>query len=203
MVNGAPEPCGGSSGRPSYQSRFAQTAPFTSSSPEPLHAAASCMATVQRFVCHLGLSRGVARQLSLCCRSSSCRLYQHQCEDYRHKCSVHGHSISTPSITNIADFHLFFACGVLSVCCSYPWIPLDPFLSFQFRLPGLQVNFIRRDLGRSFVLECPLRPISPPAWDLVLVLSFLHAPAFEPLLCQPMQVVTLKVLFLLSLATVK
>ena len=53
------------------------------------------------------------------------------------------------------------------------------------------------------MLERPLRPVSPTTWDLALVLSFLRGPAFEPFLSQPLRVVTVKVLFLLSLATAK
>ena len=129
MVPGAQEPCGGFSGRPSTESRSAQTAPCTSSSPEPPHAAASCMETVQRFARHLGLSRGIARQLSVCHRSSSCRLYQHRWECYRRWCSDRGHSVSNPSVTKIADFLLFLHTEKHLVCGYYQGIPLDPFLS--------------------------------------------------------------------------
>ena len=74
---------------------------------------------------------------------------------------------------------------------------------FKFRLPGLQDNFILRDLVRSFELECPLRLVSPPAWDLVEVLSFLRGPTFDPFSSRPLQVMTMKVLFLVSLSTAK
>ena len=74
---------------------------------------------------------------------------------------------------------------------------------FEFHLPGLQDDFVLQDLIHSFELERPLRLVSPPAWDLVKVLSFLRGPAFEPLSSRPLQVVTVKVLFLLSLATAK
>ena len=60
----------------------------------------------------------------------------------------------------------------------------------KFCLPGLQNNFILWNLVHSFELERPLRPVSPPAWDLVKVLLFLRV------LCR-------LVLFLLSLTTAK
>ena len=202
VVPRALEPCGGGSGCPSSQSRSAQTVPFTSSSPEPPHAASSCMETVQRFAYHSGLSRGVARQLSLCRHSSSCRLS-----------SIGGRAIAagalfaairSPILLSLKSRISFcFAYGVASVCCYYLWILLDPFLDFPLHLLDLQDDFIHRGLIRSFVLERPLRPVSPPAWDLVLVLSFLRGPAFESLSSRPLRVVMMRVLFLLSLATVK
>ena len=74
---------------------------------------------------------------------------------------------------------------------------------FEFRLPELQDSFILRDLLHSFELERPRCPPGPPALDLVKVLEFLHGPTFEPLHSSLLPVVTMKVLFLLSLATVK
>ena len=71
---------------------------------------------------------------------------------------------------------------------------------FKFRLPELQDSFILQDLVRLFELE---RPPGPPAWDLVKVLEFLRGPTFEPLHSCPIRVVTMKVLFLLSLTTAK
>ena len=52
-------------------------------------------------------------------------------------------------------------------------------------------------------LERPRRPPGPPAWDLVKVLNFLRGLTFELLPSRPLQVMTMKVLFLLSLATTK
>ena len=63
---------------------------------------------------------------------------------------------------------------------------------FKFCLPGLQDHFVLCDLIRYFKLERPLRPVSPPAWDLVKVLSFLHGFTFEPLSSHPLRVVTMK-----------
>ena len=71
VVSRAPEFCGGSSGAPAYTSRITQTAPLSSSAPEPPRAELSCVATVQRFARHLGLSRRVANQLSLCRHQST------------------------------------------------------------------------------------------------------------------------------------
>ena len=171
VVPGAQEPGGGSSDRPTTKSRSSQTAACSSSSPEPPHAATSCMETVQRFARHLGLSRGVARHLSLCRRSSLRRLFQHCWACYRHWCSEKGHSIS-PAVSKIVDFLLFLRmekCLYVPTICGYR---SALFAVFKFCLPGLQDSFILHDLIHSFKLERMLCPVSPPAWDLVKVLSF-------------------------------
>ena len=59
------------------------------------------------------------------------------------------------------------------------------------------------DLMRSFELESPSHSPNPPAWDLVKVLNFLRNSVFEPLTSRDLRTVAMKVLFLLSLATVK
>ena len=72
---------------------------------------------------------------------------------------------------------------------------------FKFRLPEIQDSFILKDLLRSFELECPPRSPNPPSWDLVKVLAFLRDSRFEPLYSCDFHFLTMKVLFLLSLAT--
>ena len=134
---------------------------------------------------------------------ASRRLYQHRWACYRRWCSEKGHSVSSPSISKIADFLLFLR---MEKCLSAPTIRGYRWtLSavFKFCLPDLQDHFVLRDLIRSFALERPLRPVSPLAWDRIKVLSFLCGPTFEPLLSRPLWIVTMKVLFLLSLATAK
>ena len=63
---------------------------------------------------------------------------------------------------------------------------------FKFWLPGLEGDFILRDFIPSFELVHPIRPVGPPAWDLVKVLTFLCGPTFEPLSSHPLQVVTMR-----------
>ena len=133
-------------------------------------ATASCVETVQLFARHLGLSRGVARQLSLCHRSSSCRVYQYCWECYQHWCSDQGHSVSNPSCLKIADFLLFLR--------SERWLSVATVKGHHSTFSSV---FKFRLLIHSFELEHPLRPVSPPAWDLVKVLAFLRGPTFEPL----------------------
>ena len=74
---------------------------------------------------------------------------------------------------------------------------------FKFRLPDFQDSFILKDLLRSFELERPPRSPNPPSWDLVKVLSILRGARFESLTSCDFQFLTMKLLFLLSLATAK
>ena len=74
---------------------------------------------------------------------------------------------------------------------------------FRFILPELSSHFVLHDLLRSFRLECPLPTSRVPPWDLLLVLRFLRGPPFEPLSSCSLRDLTQKVLFLVSLATVR
>ncbi len=49
----------------------------------------------------------------------------------------------------------------------------------------------------------PVRPIGVPSWDLSIVLEGLIAAPFEPLVSAPEQILTLKFMFLLALASLK
>ena len=64
----------------------------------------------------------------------------------------------------IRGFPFMFAHCKASICSYYLWIPLYP--------------LVLLDLVRSFRLEHRLRPISPPTWDLVKVLSFFTLSSF-------------------------
>ena len=74
---------------------------------------------------------------------------------------------------------------------------------FKYCLPDICTNFALRDLLHSFELERPSIPIGPPSWDLVKVLEYLRCPVFELLFSKPLRVITVKTLFLLSLAMAK
>ena len=163
-------------------------------------ASASRVATVERFTREVGVSRQVAQQLVQCHRASLQRLYQH-C--YRQWCASRGHTVSVLSIAKIADFLLFLrkekGLAVLSI--KGFWSMLTSV--FKFRLPEIQDSFIIKDLIRSFEQERPPRSPNPPSWDLVKVLSFLRDAWFEPLTTCNFHMLTMKVLFLLFLATAK
>ena len=162
MVSCAPESGDCSSGAPAYTSRPTQTAPLPSSAPEPPCAEPSCLATVQQFTRHLGLSRRVATQLYLCRHQSTHCLYQRRWECYHAWCSRRGHSISSPSVPMIADFLMFFQTEKhLSLRQSRgtvpPWSP-------KFRLPELIDSFVLMDLISSFEIKRPRRSVGPPSW---------------------------------------
>ena len=54
-------------------------------------------------------------------------------------------------------------------------------LVFRWKLPDLSTSSVIRDLIRSFSIQRPLRKVSPPDWDLDLVLKALRLPPYEPL----------------------
>ena len=62
-------------------------------------------------------------------------------------------------------------------------------------MPELLDSFVLRDLICSFEIEHPHRPVGPPSWDLVKVLSYLRGSVFEPLSSKPLQIVMMKVFF--------
>ena len=173
------------------------TAPLPSSAPEPPCASSSWMGILQRFARHVGLSRGVAHQFSLCRRSLSRRLYQHRWECYRSWCPSRDHSVSNPPVSKIADILFFLRKEKhLSVSALKGYRSTLPSV-FKYKIPELQDRFVLRDLIRSFEVERSLKPVGPPSWDLVKVLEYLWGPVFEPLSSKPLQIVTIKALFLL------
>ena len=190
MVPRASESLDGSSSSPSLAMRSSQTAPFPSSASEPPCASVSCVATIQRFARHLGLSRGMACQLSLCHRLSSRCLYQHCWECYRAWCASRGHSVSSPLVSKIVDLLFLRAEKQLSVSALKGYQSTLASV-FKYRLPDLQDSFILRDLIRFFELERP-QPVGPPAWDLVKVLFYLRSSVLEPLSPKPFRVITMK-----------
>ena len=114
-----------------------------------------------------------------------------------------GHVISTPSVAKISDFLLFLLTRSPLSVSSIKGYRFMLSSVFKFCLLELSSSFILHDLVRSFELERPRRPVGPPAWDLSKVLVFLQSSSFEPLRSRPLCAVTMKVLFLLSLATAK
>ena len=198
----------GSSGVSIGTSSHSSSRPFTStafssvSSSAP-RATASRVETVDRFAREVGVSRQVAHQLAQCHHASSQCLYQHRWKCYRQWCASKGHTVSTPSVTKIADF-LFFLRKKKGLSIS----SIKGFHSmlssvFKFQLPDIQDSFIIKDLLRSFELERPPRSPNLPSCDLVKVLAFLRDARFEPLSSCDFHSLTMKVLFLLSLATAK
>ena len=75
--------------------------------------------------------------------------------------------------------------------------------SFRFSLPEISDSPILRDLLHSFRIERPAIPNRAPPWDLSLVLAYLKSSDFEPLEAASLRSLTIKTIFLISLATAK
>ena len=132
----------------------------------------------------------VAWQLALCRCESSHRLYQHRWACYHRWCSDAGHSVSSPSISKLADFLLFLQKEKhLSVSAIHGYHS-TLFAAFKYRLSDNCTNFASLDLLRPFELERPSVPVGPPSWDLVKVLEYLCSPVFEPLSSKPLRIIT-------------
>ena len=192
----------GSSSGPASPSRPLELPSVSSSLPGSPSAQASRLATLQRFTRAAGFS-AVAEQSSLARRPSSRAGYQVRWSIYRAWCHNNGHSVSRPTLAKVADFlcWLRYTRGLgVSSLRGYRSV-----LSavFRFHLPSLSSDPVIRDLLRSFRLSSAERVLRPPAWDLSKVLTYLVSPAFEPLSQASFRALTLKILFLLALATAK
>ena len=145
----------------------------------------------------------MATQLSLCRHQLSRRLYQHRRECYRSWCASQGHFVSSPTITTIADFLLFLHAEKHLSVLAIKGYHSTLVSVFKFRLSGLLESFILRNLIRLFEIGRPHRTVGPPSWDLAKFLTYLCGSTFEPLAAKPVHVATMKVFFLLALATAK
>ena len=110
--------------------------------------------------------------------------------------------MSRPTVQKIASFLLYLH---RSPSLSYSLIAFyHSMLSvvFRFILPELSSHFVLCDLLRYFRLERPLPSSHVPPWDLSLVL-FSSGFSFRTLVFCFLRDLTRKVLFLLSLTTVR
>ena len=143
----------------------------------------------------------VAQQVSFARRLSSRAGYQSKWLVFRHWCRSEGHSISHPSLPKIADF-LFWLRRYrrLSVSSVMGYRSL---LSAVFKsvLPEISISPVLHVLLRSFQAEAPIREVRPPSWDLNIVSSFLRSSSFQPWTTFSLRDLTLRTLFLFSLAT--
>ena len=73
----------------------------------------------------------------------------------------------------------------------------------RWSIPDLVDSPLLRDLIRSFSNKNPVPRRIPPEWDLTVVLSALTKAPYEPLGATSFRNLTMKTLFLLSLATTK
>ena len=187
----------------SREERPVVSATFPSFSHQPPRAAANCLENIQRTAKAIGLSSGVARQLAYCRRKSTHMNYQYKWVVYRSWCRNKGHSISRPTIAKVADFLLFLrkSKGLsFSAIAGYRSMLSA---SFRFVLPEISDSAILRDLMKSFRIERPSIPNRAPPWDLTLVLTYLRSSDFEPLSSVSLRQLTVKTLFLVSLATAR
>ena len=207
-VSVVPRPSGSGSGRSSsvaIVSRSSQTASLPLSSSRDPQAVSSCLAAVQRFARAEGLSSRVATQIGFARRAPFCLNYKMKWSVYRQWCRAEGHSVSRPILPKVADFLFWLRKSrKLSVSSILGYRSMLSSV-FRFKLPEISSSPVLKDLICSFKVETPVRPVSPPAWDLDVVLCHLIScrPTFESLSSTPLRSLTKKALFLVALATAK
>ena len=111
-------------------------------------------------------------------KKSTRDIYQHKWSVYRKWCHSRGHSVSSPSLSKIADFLIFLhkKKGLSPSCIKGYRSMLS--VTFKFRLPEILSSLALKDLIRSFAISRPSHEISPPSWDLDKVLKLLRGPPF-------------------------
>ena len=202
VVSGSSGSGGRRPGRSSAVQRPSASAPLPPVSSGSVQAVSSCLETIKRFTRAGGFSRRVAQRVSLARRPSSRAGYQSKWLVFRQWCRSEGHSISRPSLPKIADFLSWLRRSRrLSVSSVMGYRSMSAV--FKSVLPEISTSPVLHDLLRSFQAEAPIREVSPPSWDLNIVLSFLRSSSFEPLTTISLRDLTRKTLFLLSLATAK
>ena len=135
--------------------------------PEP-----SRVETVKRLLRKSGLSRRASRQLSLCVRESTARLYESQWLSFCGWCRGRSITLIDATIPVIVDFliHLREDKGFsLSALKGY-----RSTINSVFTLKGLDLANSKElsMLFRSFAKTCSPLDLRPPAWDVVLILQF-------------------------------
>ena len=203
VVSGSSGSGGRRPGRSSTVRRPSASAPLPPVSSGSVQAVSSCLVTIKRFTRAGGFSRRVAQQVPFARRPSSRAGYQSKWLVFRHWCRPEGHSISHPSLPKIADF-LFWLRRYRRLSVSSV-MGYRSMLSAVFKsvLPEISISPVLHVLLRSFQAEAPIREVRPPSWDLNIVSSFLRSSSFQPWKTFSLRDLTLRTLFLFSLATAK
>ena len=76
-------------------------------------------------------------------------------------------------------------------------------MMFRYRLPEISLSVNFHDLLKEFAIQRPLASKKVISWDLVKVLESLRSVPYEPLRGVSLKFLTMKALFLVSLASVK
>ena len=183
-----------SSQRGSSASAAGQKVPLKS-----FHSCSSRLATLKRRFRAKGFSRRVSERLSSSVRQSTAHLYQSRWKCFRSWCLERKVSAACTPIPDVAEFLVFLRDnkklsissirGYRSMIASVqPAVGSDPDLSI---------------LVKAFACDLPRPCVKLVSWSLEVVLAYLSSSLFEPLASCSLRLLTVKTLFLLSLATAK
>ena len=151
-----------------------------------------------------GFSNPVADRAARAHRLSTRRNYQSKWAAFRTWCHEQGHTCSSASAQRVADFLLYLRNErKLSVSCIKGYRSALSSVFKYSRNVDIHSDPVISDLITAFEKEVPRRRLSPPKWDLDVVLRYLMSPTFEPIKDISLLRLTQKTAFLLALATAK
>ena len=182
--------------------RTALVGPAVAAAPlQPLPPRCPCVETLQRILRKSGFSQGSALEMSSYVRTSTSRLYP-GAMDALLWCRGRGIAPINTTIP-LVDFlvHLRRDKGlVVSAVKGY-----RSALNFVFALKGMGLADSREIsmLIRSFSKSARSEELRSPAWDVAIVLQSLMRASYEPLRSKDERFLSLKTLFLLTLASAK
>ncbi|XP_068240306.1 uncharacterized protein [Palaemon carinicauda] len=187
----------------SGQTRPPEAATLSEVPREPSIPSSSRLEVIQHLLKRQGYSTKTAVRMSRYLRQSSTAVYQAKWAAFIKWCASRKIKPLEASVPNIADFlvHLRDELGM-----SIPAVKgVRAALGQVFLLKGIDLSSSRHIsmLIKSFEQSCP--PSSPrvPQWDLARVIDMFSKPPFEPLKDIVDRNLTLKVVFLLALASAK
>ena len=166
--------------------------------PEP-----SRVETVKRLLRKSGLSKLTSRQLSLCVRESTARLYQSQWLSFCGWCRGRSITPINATIPVIVDFLIHVRKDK-----GFSVLALKGYrstINSVFTLKGLDLANSKElsVLFRSFAKTCSPQDLRPPAWDVARVLQSLTNQPYEPIKEAEECFLAQKTLFLIALASAK
>ncbi|XP_066984696.1 uncharacterized protein [Macrobrachium rosenbergii] len=193
---------GGHPEKTTSQNRSTQTTPLGKISPKPPSSTNDCLQTIKKLARAKGFSKAAADAIARARRSSTIKVYQSKWEVFRGWCRKNSISSSSTSVTEIADFLLFLRRELNFSISTIKGYRSMLTAVFRHRNLDLSNNKDLQDLIRSFE-TIKEKGQDSPAWNLDVVLKFLMGNRFEPLHKASFKDLTLKTLFLISLATAK
>jgi hypothetical protein len=160
------------------------------------------VAVIARSLQRSGASAATLSLLQDAHRSSTRSVYESHWRCWVQWCSDQGLDPFSPSEIQLAN-HLAFMSSSLHLSPSALRVRRAAIRTTrrQLGLPALSCSSVVADVIKGAALRAARSPVRVPSWDLFLVLSFLRQAPFEPLDAASWTDLSLKVVFLVALAS--